>query len=82
MSAISTPCHHCGHDNPAYALSCAKCQVVIRQQPATTTQLLKSTNSGETSEEGLIREAFIVASLLLQSAHRLQALLDAKTGEQ
>lgn len=82
MCANSISCHHCGHDNPADVLCCAECQAVIRQRHTTTTQLLKLISHDETSEEGLIREAYLVASLLLQSAHRLRALLDAKTGKQ
>jgi predicted ATP-dependent serine protease len=82
MYAISIPCHHCGHDNPANAIRCTDCQAVIRLQPTTTTQQLKPASHEETSEEGLIREAFLVSSLLLQSAYRLRALLDAKIGKQ
>lgn len=81
MYAISTPCHHCGHDNPADALNCAVCQAVIRQRPTTTTQLLKPTSHGETPGEELIREAYLVASHLIQYAHRLRALLDAEIGK-
>lgn len=82
MYAISTVCHHCGHDNPADAPCCAECQTVIRLRPPTTTQLLQPVSDGETSEEELVREAYLVGTLLLQSAHRLRALLDAKTVKQ
>jgi len=82
MYAISIPCHNCGHDNPADALRCAECQAVVRLRHTTTTQQLRAISDEETSEEGLIREAFLVAALLLQSAHRLRALLDAKIGKQ
>jgi ribosomal protein L40E len=81
MFAISIPCHNCGHDNPADAPRCTECQAVFRLRPTTTTQQLRPVGHEETSEEGLIREAFLIVSLLLQSAHHLQALLDAKIGK-
>lgn len=82
MYTISVVCHHCGRDNPADSLHCAECQTALRLRPTTTTQLLRPVSDGETSEEGLIREAYLVGALLLQSAHRLRALLNAKTGKQ
>lgn len=82
MSTISIPCHFCGHDNSADALHCAECQAAIhlRLKPATTTQQLSLTANVETREEELIREAYLVTALLLQSVHRLKALIEAKRG--
>lgn len=80
MHAISVPCHACGHDNPADAFHCAQCQTAIRLnlQPTTTTQHLAPASSGDTKEEELIREAYFEVSLLLQSVHRLKALIDKR----
>lgn len=80
MYAVSVPCHFCGHDNPADALHCAECQAVIRLRlrPTTTTQQLSLAINAETSEEDLIREAYFVTALLMQSVHRLKTLVDAK----
>lgn len=80
MCSISIPCHFCGHDNPADALHCADCHAVIclRLRPAITTQQLSLATTVETREEELIREAYLVTALLLQSVQRLRALIDAK----
>lgn len=80
MYVVSVPCHSCGHDNPAVALHCAKCQAVIRLRlrPTTTTQQLALAVNAGTDEEDLIREAYFVTALLMQSVHRLKALIDAK----
>ncbi len=81
MYVISIPCHNCGHDNPADTPCCTECQTALRLRPTRTTQQLRPASHEETSEEGLIREAHLVASLLLQSAYRLRTLLDAKSGK-
>lgn len=80
MYVISIPCHSCGHDNPAEALHCAECRAVIRLRlrSTTATQQLPPVSTANTSEEELVKEAFLVVALLLQSAHRLRALIDVK----
>lgn len=79
MYTISIPCHFCGHDNSADAFYCAECQAMIRLRlrPVTTTQNLSLAVAVGTKEEELIREAYFVTILLVQSVQRLKALIDA-----
>jgi hypothetical protein len=83
MNAITVSCHACGHDNLADTLQCDSCQAVIHitVQPVRTTQLLPSPSKVQTEEERLIIEAYLVVTLLLQSVHRLRALIDQKHGD-
>jgi hypothetical protein len=83
MSNISIPCHACGHDNPSDTIQCAICQAVISLtlQPVRATQQLQPVGKVPTEEERLIMEAYYVVALLLQSVHRLRALIDQKRGD-
>lgn len=78
MYAIYLPCHVCGHDNSADALHCEECKAVINLQPTSTTQCLRPVRTGNTKEEELIQKAYSEVALLLQSVHRLQAMIDQK----
>lgn len=78
MSPIVIPCHTCGQNNSIDAIHCGWCHAVVRLQlqPTVTTQLLSEATGPESKEMKLIREAYLVSALLLQSAHHLRALLD------
>lgn len=79
MGTLFVPCPACGTDNPISSSCCVNCRSPVRFQlrPVATTQCIDLTSSvsGDAKEE-LIREAYIVSTLLLYAAHRLKALLD------
>jgi hypothetical protein len=81
MSDLVVPCHTCGHGNSATEFCCGNpsCQATIRLQLVTTTQYLPPTNEQDEDRIAmeLVRESYLVAALLSQSAFRLLALLQA-----
>lgn len=81
MADLIVTCHACGHGNPATEFSCGnpRCQAAIRLQLATTTQYLPPANDQDEDRIALelVRESYLVAALLSQSAFRLLALLQA-----
>lgn len=83
MRSIVIPCHACGQNNSIDAIHCSWCHSLVRLQlqPTVTTQLLSESKGPESDEVRLVREAYFVAALLLQSAHRLRALLDHVDGD-
>ena len=81
MAELTVPCHACGCDNSATEFVCGNpsCQAAIRLRLVTTTQYLPSTNEQDDNRIALelVRESYLVAALLSQSAYRLLALLQA-----
>jgi hypothetical protein len=85
MADLVVPCHACGHGNSATEFSCGNpsCQTAIRLQLVTTTQYLPSTSEQDEDRIAmeLVRESYLVAALLSQSAFRLLALLQAASAK-
>jgi hypothetical protein len=74
------PCHFCASENALNADYCINCKALIRihLKPTNATQFLSlETDRSEQQLEELIRETYLVAALLLQSAYRLKVLMDA-----
>ena len=81
MADLMVPCHACGYDNSATEFCCGNpsCRAAIRLQLVTTTQYLPPANEQDDDRVAieLVRESYLVAALLTQSAYRLLALLQA-----
>lgn len=79
MTALTVPCHSCGYDNPATVFHCGNpnCQATIRLHPVIATQSFPATTDHDSEAVRLVREAYLVAALLSQSAYRLLSLLKA-----
>jgi hypothetical protein len=81
MDTVVVPCHACGSNNPVAEFHCdnSLCGAVIRLRLVETTQHLPAITTEADSDQAaalrLVREAYLVGGLLLQSAYRLNALL-------
>ena len=87
MSTVVVPCHACGSNNPVAEFRCDNpvCKAVIRLRLVETTQYLPAVTTEIDSDRAaalrLVREAYLVAGLLLQSAYRLNALIQTMTAD-
>jgi hypothetical protein len=84
MNTFVVPCHACGSNNPVAEFHCGNpvCNAVIRLRLVETTQYLPAvtinTDSDRAAALTLVREAYLIAGLLLQSAYRLNALIQTE----
>lgn len=87
MDTIVVPCHACGSNNPVADLHCGNpdCNALLGLRLVETTQHLpdfaKESDPELAAKLKLVREAYLVASFLLLSAYRLNALLQATAGD-
>ena len=88
MNTLVVPCHACGSNNPIAEFHCDNsiCKAVIRLRLVETTQYLPAVTTDADSDRAeavrLVREAYLTAGLLLQSAYRLNALIQADADDE